>query len=156
MKTIYLAAGCFWGVEAFFKRIDGVMSTEVGYANGNGKAVTYDDVVTGQTGYTETCKVDYDPSKVSLTTLLEKYWTIIDPTSLNKQGNDRGTQYRTGIYFIDTHDIPIIEASLKKEQENHLNPIVTEVKPLESYYSAETYHQDYLTKNPGGYCHIRL
>ena len=98
----------------------------------------------------------FDNHSVSLDFLLAKYWTIVDPLSINKQGNDRGTQYRTGIYYVDETDLPIIIASLNNEQEKYQKPIVTEVLPLTSYFKAETYHQDYLQKNPGGYCHIKL
>lgn len=153
-SEIYLAGGCFWGVEKYFALIDGVKDTDVGYANGNINNPTYKDVVTGKTGFAETVKVIYDPNIVSLNFLLDMYYKVIDPTSLNKQGNDRGTQYRTGIYYTNPDDKKIIASSLNKLSKNYRKPIVVENLPLKNYYSAETYHQDYLDKNPNGYCHI--
>lgn len=154
MKEIYFAGGCFWGTEHFMKMIDGVDYAEVGYANGNTKNPTYQDVCTGKTGFAETVKVKYDPSKVDLGLLLDLYFKTIDPISLNKQGNDRGTQYRTGIYYTDDKDRPVIENFIKSVQSKYSSPVVVEVEPLRNFYKAENYHQDYLDKNPGGYCHI--
>lgn len=156
MKRIILAGGCFWGVEAFFKRIQGVLSTRVGYANGKLPNPTYERVCTGSTGYVEVCDISYNEEKLPLEILLKSFWKIIDPTLLNRQGNDRGSQYRTGIYYTDPADLPTIEKSLLEEEKKHNKPIVTEVEPLLNFYPAEEYHQDYLTKNPGGYCHISL
>ena len=153
-SEIYLAGGCFWGVEKYFTMIDGVKDTDVGYANGNIKNPTYNQVVTGKTGFAETVKIIYDPNKVSLNFLLDMYYKVIDPTSLNKQGNDIGTQYRTGIYYTNPDDKKIISSSLIQLAKNYKKPIVIENKPLINYYSAEEYHQDYLDKNPLGYCHI--
>jgi len=151
-KEIWLAGGCFWGVEEYFSRIDGVVETTVGYANGKTENPGYYDIPA--TGHVETVHIIYDPQKVSLYTLLEYYFKIIDPTSRNKQGNDVGTQYRTGIYYIDEEDIEIISQIINKEQQKYKAHIATEVKKLEHYYPAEEYHQDYLKKNPKGYCHI--
>lgn len=156
MKRIILAGGCFWGVEAYFKRVEGVLSTEVGYANGIQANPSYERVCTGTTGYAEACDLTFDEKLVSLEEILNKFWKIINPTLLNRQGNDIGSQYRTGIYYVDTLDLGIIESSLKEEQKKYKEAIVTEVTPLINYYPAEEYHQDYLTKNPGGYCHINL
>ncbi len=156
MKRIVLAGGCFWGVEAFFKRIEGVLSTEVGYANGIHPNPNYEQVCTGTTGYAEVCNITFDESIISFEEILNKFWKIINPTLLNRQGNDIGSQYRTGIYYVDPLDFKIIEKSFKEEQQNYKKQIVTEVTPLINYYPAEEYHQDYLTKNPGGYCHINL
>lgn len=156
MKEIYLAGGCFWGVEEYFSRINGVVDTEVGYANGRRENPTYQQVCTGTTGHAETTYIKYDENLITLESLLERFWRIIDPTSLNKQGNDRGSQYRTGIYYVKDEDLLIIEKSLEEIKSEYDKPIVTEVLPLTSFYVAEEYHQDYLKKNPGGYCHIDM
>lgn len=156
MKEIVLAGGCFWGVEEFLSRINGVIKTEVGYANGNTLNPTYEDVCYKNTYFAEVCKVTYDENTLSLQNLLKKFFTIINPTSLNIQGNDVGSQYRTGIYYLDEKDIPIIQSIKKEEQTKYSKTIVTEVKPLRNYYKAEDYHQNYLKKNPNGYCHIKL
>lgn len=153
-KTIYLAGGCFWGTEHFMKMIYGVEDAEVGYANSNVPNPTYREVCTGKTGAAETVKVVYDANEVSLPFLLDLYYKTIDPTSLNKQGNDRGTQYRTGIYYTDPAERPVIEKSLAELQKHYNKPLAIEVGPLENFYPAEDYHQDYLENNPGGYCHI--
>lgn len=154
MNEIYLAGGCFWGTEHFLKQIRGVQSTEVGYANGNSTNPTYEEVCTGQTGFAETVKVVYNPQIVNLSLLLELYFLIIDPTSLNRQGNDKGSQYRTGIYYIEKTDLPIIGKSIKVLQKKYLRTLAIEVKPLLNFYNAENNHQDYLDKSPNGYCHI--
>jgi peptide-methionine (S)-S-oxide reductase len=156
MKNITFAGGCFWGIEEYFSRIDGVLSTTVGYVNGHKKEPTYEEVCSGRTGHAEAVSLDFNPDIVSLKDLLKAYWAIIDPTVLNRQGPDRGTQYRTGIYYTDSLDLPVITESLNQEQLDYVDPIVTEVLPLDYYYDAEGYHQDYLKKNPGGYCHIKL
>ena len=155
-KIIYLAGGCFWGVEAYFQRIPGVLSTKCGYANGKTENPSYKEVCQKDTGHAETVEIYYDEEKLPLKNLLRYYLRIIDPTSLNKQGNDQGTQYRTGIYYVEEKDREIIEAVLKKEQEKYQSAIVVEVLPLKRFDSAEEYHQDYLNKNPDGYCHIPL
>lgn len=156
MKEIYLAGGCFWGVEEYFARIDGVVETQVGYANGHKENPSYEEVCTGTTGHTETTYVKYDEEKIDLETLLKRFWNIIDPTVLNRQGPDRGTQYRTGIYYVDQGDLETINKSLEEVKSKYDKEIVTEIMELESYYKAEEYHQRYLKKNPGGYCHIDL
>ncbi len=156
MKEIYLAGGCFWGVEEYFSRIDGVVDTDVGYANGRTENPTYRQVCTGTTGHVETTHIKYDKSKVSLKELLDRFFRIIDPTLLNRQGGDIGNQYRTGIYYVDPEDTDIIQEVVDKTQKKYTKKIVTEVMPIEKYFSAEEYHQDYLKKNPGGYCHIDM
>ena len=156
LKTIYLAGGCFWGLEAYMERIYGVADVISGYANGNTENPTYEDVSRKNTGHAETLKIQYDPARVSLDNLLDYYLLVIDPTSLNKQGNDVGTQYRTGIYFTDEKDREIIEKKLEDEQKKYKDKIVVEVEKLSNFYEAEAYHQDYLDKNPYGYCHIDL
>ena len=154
MKTIYLAGGCFWGAEKYLSLIPGVVSTTVGYAGGHAEDPSYEDVCRDDTGHAETVQVVYDPSRLSLTFLLERYYEIVDPTSLNRQGHDAGTQYRTGVYFTDGADEEIILGSIALLQESYSEKIMIEVKPLTKYYPAEEYHQKYLDKNPGGYCHI--
>lgn len=156
MKEIYLAGGCFWGTEKYLELIIGVMSTLVGYANGKSKNTppTYEEVCEGNTGFAEAVFVSYDPAVLSLGFLLELFYDTIDPTAVNRQGGDFGTQYRTGIYYTEKADLTIIKGSINKLQERYEKPIAIEVKPLENFYAAEEYHQKYLTKNPGGYCHI--
>lgn len=156
MKEIVLGGGCFWGVEKFFAMIPGVVKTEVGYANGKTENPTYEDVCYKDTGFVEVCYITYDENLVSLDILLDKYWSIIDPTTVNRQAGDIGTQYRSGIYYIDESDSDIINRSKIKIQEQYKEPVVTEVKLLEKYYEAEEYHQNYLEKNPNGYCHIKF
>lgn len=155
-KDIYLAGGCFWGIEAYVEKIPGVLDAVSGYANGNTENPSYEDLVYRNSGHAETVKVTYNPDEISLKTLLKYYLRVVDPTSLNKQGNDRGTQYRSGVYYTDEADKQIIEEVLKKEQDNYQAPIVVEVLPLKQFFKAEEYHQDYLKKNPTGYCHIDL
>ncbi len=153
-KMIYLAGGCFWGTEKYFACIPGVISTEVGYANGHTKAPTYEEVCTNNTGYAETVKVEYDDEKVSLPFILNMYYDVIDPVSMNRQGNDIGTQYRTGIFYVDAADEPVTKESVNELQKNYKEKIAVKVEPLKEYYKAEEYHQNYLDKNPTGYCHI--
>ncbi|KHD34980.1 methionine sulfoxide reductase A [Clostridium acetobutylicum] len=154
MKKIIFAGGCFWGVEAYFNTIDGVLNTKVGYANGNTEDPTYEDVCTDSTGYAEACYIEYDEKQLKLEKLIEAYWKVVDPTLKNRQGHDEGTQYRTGIYYVDEEDLKVILESKDKEQEKYDAPIVTEILPLKNFYDAEEYHQKYLDKNPNGYCHI--
>lgn len=155
LKEIYLAGGCFWGTEHFMKQIRGVVSTEVGYAGSRIAHPTYEQVCSGRTGAAETVKVTYDPRVAGLPSLLQLYFKTIDPTSLNRQGNDRGTQYRTGIYYTDPSDRAAIEKAVAALARQYTRPLAIEIKPLENFYPAENDHQDYLEKNPGGYCHIR-
>ena len=175
MQTIYLAGGCFWGLQKYMDQFEGIENTEVGYATGIGAgsddfgvteeegapprpkperhAPTYEEVCAGS-GHAETVKIDFDESKISLNAVLRHDFEVIDPTSVNKQGNDVGVQYRTGIYYIDDAQIiPIAmisgEVSSKIEK-----PLAVEIARLREFYPAEEYHQKYLDKNPGGYCHI--
>jgi methionine-S-sulfoxide reductase len=151
---IYLAGGCFWGVEKYFSRIEGVTATEVGYANGKTQNPTYEEVYTGTTGFAETVKITYNPAQISLTELLRKLYKIIDPTVKDRQGPDTGSQYRTGIFYTDPSERQTIANSLEELQKQYQDQVVTENLPLENYYKAEEYHQNYLYKNPDGYCHI--
>ncbi len=153
-KTIYFAGGCFWGVEKYFEMIPGVVATDVGYANSVVDKPSYQQVVTGNTNASEAVRVVYDPAKVSLKHLLDMYYKVINPTSLNKQGNDIGTQYRTGVYYTDDSDVRTIEKSINKLAKDYREPIQIEVLALQNYFRAEEYHQKYLEKNPDGYCHI--
>lgn len=154
IKNIYLAGGCFWGTDHLFSLIEGVEKTEAGYANSLVPDPTYEMVCTGRTGAAETVEVVYDDSLVGLSELLFIYFRSIDPISLNRQGNDMGTQYRTGIYYTDSQDLPVIEAVTATIQRRYNKPLAVEVGPLHNFYPAEVYHQDYLYKNPGGYCHV--
>ena len=154
IKEIYLAGGCFWGTEKYFSLIPGVVETEVGYANGNTENPSYEDVCRKETGHAETVKLLYNSVEVGLDHILKRFYDVIDPVSINRQGNDVGTQYRTGIYYKDEKDKKIIEDSLAELQKSYKRPIAIEVMPLTNYYTAEEYHQKYLDKNPSGYCHI--
>ncbi len=153
-KKIYLAGGCFWGTDHLMSLVPGVVATEVGYANSRVEAPSYELVCTGRTGAAETVEVVYDPDKVGLTDLLFLFFKSIDPTSLNRQGNDVGTQYRTGIYYVDPADLPVIEAVTATVARRHTKPLAIEIEPLENFYPAEAYHQNYLYENARGYCHV--
>ena len=154
LKEIWLAGGCFWGVQAYFSRVYGVAEAVAGYANGKTDNPSYEEVCSGRTGHAEAVHLRYDPERVTLTALLRHFFRIIDPTTLNRQGNDRGTQYRSGIYYREKEDLPVIQAAIKEVQQQFKKAVVTEVQPLVNFSPAEEYHQDYLEKNPSGYCHI--
>ncbi|MBQ8047057.1 MAG: peptide-methionine (S)-S-oxide reductase MsrA [Prevotella sp.] len=156
MKEIYLAGGCFWGTEHYFKQIEGVEETEVGFANGRIASPTYKEVYTDQTGHAETVRVRYDENIADLEFLLNMFFHAIDPTSVNQQGHDVGTRYRTGIYYVDEEQLPVIRKVVEEQQASLKEPIAVEVKPLQCFYPAEEYHQNYLDKNPDGYCHLPL
>jgi len=156
IKEIYFAGGCFWGTEHLFQLIRGVVGTEVGYANGKIDNPTYEQVVSHTTGFTEAVKVKYDADEVNLPLLIEVFFKSIDPTTLNRQGNDIGDNYRTGIYTTDGAAEEIVKTEVAKLAKNYDKPVVVETIPLQNFYKAEDYHQDYLVKNPGGYCHIPL
>ncbi len=153
MKTIYLAGGCFWGTQKFFDQFDGVIRTEVGYANGPDRAPTYQDVCKSS-GHAETVLIEFDEDRMSLAGLLRYYFMVIDPVSVNRQGHDVGIQYRTGIYYTDPDMLPVIREICDEEAEKIGSPLAVEVEPLVNFFPAEEYHQKYLDKNPGGYCHI--
>ncbi|MBO1265282.1 peptide-methionine (S)-S-oxide reductase MsrA [Proteiniclasticum sp. SCR006] len=156
VETIYLAGGCFWGVEEYFQRIDGVVDAVSGYANGHTENPTYEDVISKDTGFAETVEVKYDPSKIDLTDLLLYYLKVVDPISVDRQGNDIGNQYRSGIYYVDDNQIEVIEKVLALEQKKYDEEFAIEVTSMKNFYVAEDYHQDYLQKNVNGYCHIDL
>ena len=154
MKKIYLAGGCFWGVEHFLSLIDGIKETTVGYANSDIESPSYEDLKAHRSLASETVEVIYDENKISLKEILNLFFMIIDPTILDQQGHDIGHQYRTGIYYTDDSDIKIIKEELNNLQTKYDKPIVTELLPLDNFTKAEEYHQDYLIKNPQGYCHV--
>ncbi len=174
MKEIYLAGGCFWGLEAVMARVPGVTATEVGYANSKVENPSYEQVCTGETGAAETVKVVYNPKRTDLTEILRVFFAVVNPFTLNKQGNDEGTQYRSGIYYTQREDEPILQyfmdfmkqrgrqpaitdsdMIMNEETDRYSGPdIVTELAMLENFYPAEEEHQQYLQKNPDGYCHI--
>ena len=153
MKTIYLAGGCFWGMQKFFDQFDGVAETEVGYANGPDYAPSYQEVCKNS-GHAETLRIEYDPDTISLTALLEYYFMVIDPLSVNRQGEDSGIQYRTGIYYTGEDQLAEIKAVYAAQEEKAGAKLAVELEPIRNFFSAEEYHQKYLEKNPGGYCHI--
>ena len=152
-KVIFLAGGCFWGVQEYFSRLKGVISTRSGYANGLTKNPTYQEVKSQLTKHAETVKVTYDDELISLKDILGHYLRFVDPYSLNKQGEDEGIQYRSGIYYLSKEDEKIIKDYFKLTLKSNYQ---IEVKPLDNFYDAEEYHQDYLKKNPSGYCHVNL
>ena len=154
MAEIYLAGGCFWGLEEYFSRIEGVEETTVGYANGQVESTNYQLI--HQTDHAETVHLVYDEERVSLREILLYYFRVIDPLSLNKQGNDVGRQYRTGIYYTNQADKTVIEQVVAEQEKQLGQKIAVELEPLRHYVLAEDYHQDYLKKNPGGYCHINV
>ena len=153
MSTIYLAGGCFWGLQKFFDQFEGVSSTQVGYANGPDRAPTYEEVCR-DSGHAETVRVDYDENRMSLERLLDFYFMVIDPLSVNRQGHDEGIQYRTGVFYTSDDQRPVIEKVFAREEEKAGRPLAVLLEPLRNFYPAEEYHQKYLEKNPGGYCHI--
>lgn len=154
VEVIYLAGGCFWGLQKLMQSLPGVVNTVSGYANGTSdKNPTYRAVCSGTTGFRETVRVEYDPRRTSLDTLLYAYFAVIDPTVKNAQGNDKGTQYQTGIYYTDEASGRTIAQIVAIQRERHPQ-FAVETKPLECFYDAEEYHQNYLDKNPSGYCHI--
>lgn len=156
LRDIYFAGGCFWGVEEYFSRIPGVVRTVSGYANGTITNPTYEQVCSQTTGFAETVLVQYDLNFIDLRTLARQYFEIIDPLSSNRQGNDRGTQYRTGIYYTDEQDRAPLKAVMSDIQKGYSKKLAVVLEPLKNFYPAEDYHQDYLKKNPHGYCHIHF
>ncbi len=152
-KKIWFAGGCFWGMEKVLKIVPGVLATTVGYANGHTENPTYKEVCTDTTGFRETVQTEYDPEKVSLAQLLDVYFLCIDPTVQNQQGHDIGSQYQTGVYYEDENDRKVIEEVFARKRQEY-QVFVVELEKLRNFYDAEEYHQDYLDKNPDGYCHI--
>ncbi len=155
-QVIYLAGGCFWGVEAYISSLKGVNNTEVGYANGRDLSPTYEKVCTGKTGHAETVKATYNPRIISLEEILESFFRIIDPFALNRQGADIGTQYRTGIYWQEESQKETVINFLREKQSKTSKKIVVEARAIGNFYPAEMYHQKYLERNPQGYCHVDL
>ena len=151
--VIFLAGGCFWGLQKYFDQFDGVIRTEVGYANGPDQAPSYEDVC-HDSGHAETVKIEFDESRLPLENLLESYFLVIDPLSVNRQGHDEGIQYRTGIYYTDEKQLETVRKVCGREEAKAGAKLAVAVEPLKNFFSAEDYHQKYLEKNPGGYCHI--
>lgn len=156
MKEIVVAGGCFWGVEAYFKQLKGIVKSSVGYIDGNVPNPTYEAVCNGQATHAEACALTYDPTEISLEDICEHLFRICNPFSRFRQGNDVGRQYRTGIYFYDDLDAPKIKAFMQAHFGSELDRVQTDVKKAEDYVLAEAYHQNYLDKNPNGYCHVNL
>ncbi len=154
MKTIFLAAGCFWGAQHYLKQIHGVVETETGFANGNTDNPTYKEVYTDRTGYAEAVRVVFDPVVLPLKRLVQLYFDCIEPTSVNQQGEDRGTRYRTGIYYIEPEDRLTIQEVYDDVQRGYSAPLAVEVEPIRNFFPADESHQDYLDKHPDGYCHL--
>lgn len=153
IKEIYLAGGCFWGLEEYFSQIEGVMETQVGYTNGQVETTSYQ--LLKQTDHAETVLVRYAPEVIQLREVLLYYFRVIDPFSINQQGPDKGRQYRTGIYYTEEADLAEIQAVMTQQEEQFgRGPLAVELEPLRHFIDAEEYHQDYLKKNPTGYCHI--
>ena len=154
-ETIVLGGGCFWCTESVYKNVKGVTDVESGYSNGQETAPTYEMVCTGRTGCNEVVKLEYDPTQISTREILEIFFVIHDPTTLNRQGNDTGTQYRSGIYFTNPEQQQTAQALIDELTTDNAygNPIVTELEPMAHYFPAEEYHQDFFERNPNqGYC----
>lgn len=156
VERIVIAGGCFWGVEEYFRRLKGVHQTRVGYAQGILENPSYQDVCTGKTKHAEVAEISYDPSVISLEKIAEHLFRMVDPTSLNKQGHDIGTQYRVGMYPQTEEELKRIKAYYELRQKDYLKPLVMELELLRDFYDAEAYHQKYLVKNPTGYCHVNM
>jgi len=156
MRKIWLAGGCFWGVEAYFQQLKGVLGTRVGYGQGEMDDPTYSQVCSGTTEYTEVCELSYDEVIIPLEKVLEHFFRIINPTTLNRQGADQGSQYRTGVYYADAAEREVIVRFIRVMQTYHTDDIVVEVEPVMNFYLAEEYHQHYLQNTTGGYCHVNL
>ncbi|MCK4551788.1 MAG: peptide-methionine (S)-S-oxide reductase MsrA [Tenericutes bacterium] len=155
MKRITLAGGCFWGLEAYFLRVDGVLKTSAGYIDGLSENPTYRDVCDGS-GHAEAIYLEYDENIIELNMVLKHFFRIVDPTQINQQGNDIGMQYRSSIYYYDLEDSLTIKKHIDSIKANYKKPIQTKVLLASTFYDAEEYHQKYLDKNPNGYCHINL
>lgn len=156
MKKIVLAGGCFWGVAEYYRRLHGIESSKAGYAQGHVENPSYRQVCTQETGHTESVEVVYNPDEISLEKIIEHFFRMIDPTTLNRQGNDIGTQYRSGIYPDNQEELEFVQQLVDSYRPLYAQPIVVEVEPLKNFYVAELEHQDYLVKNPFGYCHINF
>lgn len=154
MNEIYIAGGCFWGVEAYYQRLKGVIDTRVGYLNSDINNVTYAMVCEGNSGAVEACWIQYDESLIELESIIDHMFRIVDPTSLNRQGNDTGTQYRTGIYHTNKDVLEQVRTLLIPYQARYNKPLRIEIEHCKNFIDAETYHQSYLVKNPTGCCHI--
>ena len=154
--TIYVAGGCYWGVQKYLDQLPGILETEVGFANGHVEAPSYALVCDGETGHTETVRVVFDDSVMKLPVLLHLFYKIIDPTTVNRQGHDVGYQYRTGIFYADAEDLPVVQQSVSNLQKQYEEPLALAVEPCRNFYPAEEFHQKYLDKLPNGYCHVPI
>lgn len=155
-ESALFAAGCFWGTEGYFRQLDGVVATEVGYSGGTVAFPSYEQVCTGKTGHAEAIRIDFDPNKITYRELLFHFFRMHDPTSLNRQGGDIGTQYRSAVFAVGKAQRDQAIDVIRELGKEYDTPIVTEVRDAGPFFAAETYHQDYLVKNPGGYCHVDL
>ncbi len=155
-KRIVIGGGCFWGVEEYFKRLKGVIKTSVGYANGNTQNPTYQDLINHRANHVEACEIYYDDETITLETILKHMFRFIDPFSVNKQGGDIGVQYRTGVYYLNDEDKLVATLFMDKMSKHYGKKVAVEVEKEKHYYLAEEYHQDYLEKNPKGYCHVNM
>lgn len=153
-KTVVVAGGCYWGVEEYYRRLEGIIDTQVGFAQGHTENPNYEEVCAADTNHAEVVFLSYNPAAISLEAILDHLFRIIDPTSLNKQGNDVGTQYRCGVYYTTDDEKQTITDFIKQKQADYKRPIVVEVEHLNTFWSADEYHQKYLVKNPSGYCHV--
>jgi peptide-methionine (S)-S-oxide reductase len=156
MKRIVVAGGCFWGVEAYYKKLKGVIDTNVVYTNGNMAKPRYEDLKKHVATHAEAVEIAYDENVITLEKILEHLFRFIDPTSVNRQGEDVGVQYRTGIYYRDLEDKQIIDRFIAEKNRQYHGKVAVEVTEESGFYLAEDYHQDYLDVNPGGYCHVNM
>jgi len=154
IKTLIVAGGCFWGIQTYYSRVKGVLRTETGYTGGVQDFPKYEEVCTQSTGHCESVKIDYDSQQTNIIKILDHYFHIVDPTSLNYQRGDIGTHYRSAIFYFTLEDKEIIEQYIECIKEFYLEKIVVQVLPASDFWPAEDYHQNYLDKNPSGYCHI--
>lgn len=156
MRTIYLAGGCFWGIQGYFSRVAGVLESSVGYANSQIANPSYEIVCSGTSGAVEALELVYDEGRLGLGEIVDRLLSIIDPAALNYQGNDIGTQYRNGVYYLQDGDEVVIQERIRAWEQRSGRKAVTEVLPLQNFYLAESYHQNYLQSHPHGYCHIDI
>ena len=156
MRKIYLAGGCFWGIQGYFSRVAGVLESSVGYANSQIANPSYEIVCSGCSGAVEALELVYDEGRLGLGEIVDRLLSIIDPSALNYQANDIGTQYRNGVYYLQEGDEAVIQERIRAWEQRSGRKAVTEVLPLQNFYLAESYHQNYLQSHPHGYCHIDI
>lgn len=156
MKKVVLGGGCFWGVEEYYRRLKGVVATRVGYAQGNVENPSYEQVKKQLTHHREVVEISYDETQITLPQVLDHLFRIIDPTIRNRQGNDIGESYQSGMYYTTAEDKNVMEEFVAKRQQNMVKEIAVEIEQLKTFWDAEEYHQKYLVKNPLGYCHVNF